>query len=209
MTDPVIVDAGPALNFFSINKERLLIDAIGKIAAPETVAIEISRKARQDVRFRTAAEVWVKLEKSVWLEVLSDAVTPELAAAVQRIARVPMAERMNQSKDLGEMMVLAHAAVQAEQGRPVVVLIDDRRGADLAGVEAARLRRLRQQGRAVGTLGLMTTHTVLECGAGRKYIPDRNVMRRVYSQLRQGDDGLVDIKQTDLLSKRVWSATGQ
>jgi hypothetical protein len=28
MTDPVIVDAGPALNFFSINKERLVSGTI-------------------------------------------------------------------------------------------------------------------------------------------------------------------------------------
>jgi hypothetical protein len=46
MIDPAIVDAGPALNFFSINKERLLFEAIGgKIAVPETVAREISEKS--------------------------------------------------------------------------------------------------------------------------------------------------------------------
>lgn len=40
--------------------------------------------------------------------------------------------------------------------------------------------------------------------AGRKYIPDRNAMRKVYAQLRECDDGLVDIKQTNLLSAEVW-----
>jgi hypothetical protein len=206
MIDPVIVDAGPSLNFFSINKERLFLDAIGgKIAVPETVAGEIADKARQDARFRAAANVWAKLSKTDWLRVLSDDVTPELAAAVQRITAVPMAERMSQPKDLGEIMVLAHAAVQADTGRDVVVLIDDGGGARLAATEAARLRRLRSQGRDVGTLSLMSTLVVLERGAGRKYIPDRNAMRRIYAQLRQCDDGLMDIKQTDLLSKRVWA----
>ncbi|WP_206686231.1 hypothetical protein [Kribbella qitaiheensis] len=129
MTDPVIVDAGPALNFFSINQERLLIDAVGKIAVPETVAGEIKGKAKQDPRFRVAADVWAKLAQSVWLEVLSDNATPELAAAIQRITSVPMAERMTRAKDLGEIMVLGHAAVRAEGGSDVVVLIDDGRGA--------------------------------------------------------------------------------
>jgi hypothetical protein len=88
MTDRVIVDAGPALNFFSINKERVLLDAIGQIAAPETVADEVRRKARQHARFQVAEAVWAKLEKTTWLEILSDAVTPQLAAAVERITSV-------------------------------------------------------------------------------------------------------------------------
>jgi hypothetical protein len=204
MTDRVIVDAGPALNFFSINKERLVLDAIGPISAPETVAAEVKRKARQDARFQAAKVVWAKLEQTAWLEVLADTVTPQLAAAVERITSLPMAARMRQSKDLGETMVLAHAAVQADKGRDVVVLIDERRGAELAALEAARLRRLGKQGRCVGTLSLMNTHLVLERAAGRVYVPDRTAMRKVYGQLRQCDDGLVDIKQTDLLSARVW-----
>lgn len=37
MSHPPIIDAGPGLNFFSINKERLLIGVLGRISAPETV----------------------------------------------------------------------------------------------------------------------------------------------------------------------------
>ncbi|NEA36259.1 hypothetical protein [Streptomyces sp. SID13031] len=195
MIDPAIVDAGPALNFFSINKERLLFDAIGgKIAIPETVAGEIADKARRDDRFQAAADVLAKLSKTDWLRVLSDEVTPGLAAAVLRITAVPMAARMTHRKDLGEIMVLAHAAIQADAGRDVVVLIDDQAGARLAATEAARLLRLRGQGRSVGALSLMSTLDVLERGAGRRYLPDRVAMRRIYAQLRQRDDGLVDIK---------------
>ncbi|WBQ06264.1 hypothetical protein [Kribbella sp. CA-293567] len=205
MIDPTIVDAGPALNFFSINKERLLFDAIGKIAVPEAVASEITRRSAGDARFRAAGEVLAKLSRTDWLRVLSDDETPQLAAAVLRIDTLPMAERMRRSKDLGEIMVLAHAAVQADAGRDVVVLIDDGGGVRLAASEAARLARLRSQGRKVGTLSLMGTLDVLERAAGRKYLPDRDAMRRMYSQLRGCDDGLVDIKQTGLLSRRVWS----
>jgi hypothetical protein len=161
MTGPVIVDAGPALNFFSINQERLLIDAVGKISVPETVGDEIKRKARQDGRFKVAAEVWQKLARSQWLDVLDDAVTPALEGAVRRISNVPMAERLKQAKDLGEILVLAHAAVCAESGLDVVVLIDDGGGAKLAAIEASRLHRLRGLGRPVGTLSLLNKQTDL------------------------------------------------
>jgi hypothetical protein len=54
MNNRPIIDAGPALNFFSINKERLLISIFGKLSTPETVANEVLRKARADQRFRPA-----------------------------------------------------------------------------------------------------------------------------------------------------------
>jgi hypothetical protein len=95
-----IIDAGPGLNFLSINKERLLIAVLGPISAPETVRDEVFRKSRQDDRFRAAAAVWRKLTGR-WIQILPDDVTPELAAVVQRISGLPMAERINHAKDLG------------------------------------------------------------------------------------------------------------
>jgi hypothetical protein len=53
-----IIDAGPGLNFLSINKERLLIAILGAFSAPETVQGEVVRKSQQDDRFRAAAAVW-------------------------------------------------------------------------------------------------------------------------------------------------------
>ena len=58
MSHPPIIDAGPGLNFFPINKERLLIGVLGRLSAPETVQTEILRKSRQDPRFGVAATVW-------------------------------------------------------------------------------------------------------------------------------------------------------
>lgn len=49
-----------------------------------------------------------------------------------------MAERMKQGKDLGEIMVIAHAVVAAESGQTVTVLIDDGCGAAVATSEIAR-----------------------------------------------------------------------
>jgi hypothetical protein len=81
-----IIDAGPSLSFFSINKERLLIGVLGQLSAPETVQEEVFHKSRQDARFRTAEAVWRRLTPT-WMQVLSDVQTPELAAVVHRITR--------------------------------------------------------------------------------------------------------------------------
>lgn len=70
MSQRPIMDAGPGLNFFSLNQERL--------------------------------------------EVLSDDVTYGLSAAVERISGAPFEQRVHSSMDLGETMVIAHAAVAAE-----------------------------------------------------------------------------------------------
>ena len=198
-----IIDAGPGLNFLSINKERLLIAVLGPISAPETVRDEVFRKSRQDDRFRAAAAVWRKLTGR-WIQILPDDVTPELAAVVQRISGLPMAERINHAKDLGEIMVIAHAVVAAESGHPAIVLIDDGPGAAIATSEIRRLQRLASSGRAVGSITLASTLTVLGRAAGTEHLPDRAAMRDTYRRLRELDDGLPPIENTDLLSDTLW-----
>jgi len=155
-----IIDAGPGLNFLSVNKERLLIAVLRPLSAPETVRDEVLRKSRQDDRFRAAAAVWSKLTTHDYIQILSDDVTPELATVVQRISGLPTAERMKHSKDLGEAMVIAHAVVAAESGQPVTVLIDDGQGAAIATSEIRRLQRLSSGGQSVGSITLASTLTV-------------------------------------------------
>lgn len=89
MTVPVIIDAGPALNFFSIHKERILLSVLSPIAAPETVANEVHDKAKTDRRFEAAPGVWAKLERARRLRILSDDASPELNAAANRICGIP------------------------------------------------------------------------------------------------------------------------
>lgn len=162
------------------------------------------RKSRQDDRFRAAATVWRKLTAR-WIQILPDDVTPELATVVQRISGLPMAERMLHGKDLGEIMVIAHAVVAAESGQPVTVLIDDGRGAAIATSEIGRLRRLACSGTPVGSITLASTLTVLGRAAGTVHLPDRAAMRDTYRRLRELDDGLPPIEKTDLLSDTQWS----
>jgi hypothetical protein len=204
MSQRPIIDAGPSLNFLSINKERLLIGVLGPLSVPETVEVEVLRKSREDARFRSAATVWRKLAPR-WLQIISDDETPELAAVVQRITRQPMQERLRHPKDLGEIMVIAHAVVAAEAGETVTVLIDDGSGARIATTEMSRLHRLRSQSHAVGSIRLVSTLTVLERAASGKHIPDKATMRDTYQRLRGLDDGLPPIGATNLLSPAHWS----
>ena len=199
MSHRPIIDAGPGLNFLSINKERLLIGVLGKLSAPETVEREVLRKSRGDTRFSAAEKVWRKLTPS-YVQVLSDDYTPELAAAVQRITHRPMAERLASPKDLGETMVVAHAVVAAEAGHAVTVLIDDGDGARTATSEMKRLERLRHDGQLVGSISLVNTVTVLRAAAARGFLANRSELRLVYKRLRERDDGLPPIEETGLLS---------
>ena len=48
------MDAGPGLNFFSVNKEWLLFGTLGQLCVPEYVETEILRKADKDERFAAA-----------------------------------------------------------------------------------------------------------------------------------------------------------
>lgn len=198
-----IIDAGPGMNFLSINKERLLIAVLGPLSAPETVQGEVLRKSRQDDRFRAAATVWRKLTPN-WIQVLPDDTTPELATVVQRISGLPMDERRKQPKDLGETMVIAHAVVAAESGQPVTILMDDGPGAVIATSEISRLQRLVSSGRPVGSITLASTLTILGRAAGTEHLPNRAAMRDTYSRLRGLDDGLPPIENTDLLSPKFW-----
>ena len=204
MSHRTIVDAGPGLNSFSVNKERLLFDALGPISVPEVVQAEMARKASQDKRFATAGRVLNKLPERLF-RVLPDQITDELAAAVNRIAQMPVHQRLKVGKDLGELMVVAHAVVAAEQGAKVVVLIDDGGGRLLAAAEQRRLDRLRTTRSSLGTIALIDTTTVLAKAAGREYLPDKAALRQLYGRLRLLDDGLLPLEQTGLLVLDVWN----
>lgn len=139
------------------------------------------------------------------MQVLSDDQTPELAAVVHRITRQSMEQRLKHPKDLGETMVIAHAVVAAEAGETVTVLIDDGPGARTATAEISRLQRLHADGRAVGSIMLVSTLTVLELAAGGQHIPDKHAMRTLYARLRDLDDGLPPIEKTNVLDTPRWS----
>ncbi|ALL79361.1 hypothetical protein AD006_29190 (plasmid) [Pseudonocardia sp. EC080610-09] len=204
MNSQVVLDAGPALNFFSLRKERLLFAVFAPIAMPETVHAEVLRKAARDARFEASATVLNRLPERL-LEVLDDDAVPPLSDVAARIARMPLAERMRQGQDLGELMVIAHGVVAAEAGAEVVVIIDERTGRSTAQAEARRLDRIRATARACGTVQVIGTRDILTALAGSDHVPDRHAMRNLYDLLRGCDDGLPPIDMTDLLSASTWN----
>ena len=84
--------------------------------------------------FGQASVAWSK--PGQYMQVLSDEWTDDLARAVSDVARMPMGDRMKTSKDLVEIMVIAHALVAAKAGADVTVLIDDGAGRQLASAWA-------------------------------------------------------------------------
>lgn len=204
MSQRPVIDAGPALNFLSINRERLLIGVLGKLSTPEAVQEEVFRKSRNDPRFRAATQVWRKLTVHNWMRILSDDQTPHLATVTHRITGQTMEARLKHPKDLGELMVIVHAVVAAESGMTVTVLIDDQSGARVASSEINRLEQLRSEGQAVGAIRLVNTPTILRRAAGDGHIPDRAAMHDIYKRLRDLDDGLPPIERTNLLSSDLW-----
>ena len=191
------------MTFFSLNKERLLFAALGSLSVPETVVEEIRRKSSKDRNFARASRVLDKLPPTLW-EVLSDEVTPELNSVVHRISRMPMADRITDGRDLGELMVIAHAVVIAEGGTDAFVFIEDGGGAGIARRQSSLLERRRKAGEPVGALKLINTQTVLKRAVIGGLIKDRAEMRKLYADMRLKDGALVPIDDTDLLSRALW-----
>ena len=204
MTLPVILDAGPILTFFVANQERLLIGVVGPLTMPRTVHDEVEGKAARDSRFSAAAGVLRKLRGSRWLTIREDDCTDSLSAVVERTTGMPFQKRVRRLKDLGEIMVIAHAVILVEGGTDVVIVIDDGDGARLADAEAQRLERIRERDPMVGTLSLVRTVTILEAAVTRGLIADRGELRRLYGRMRDLDDGLEPIDKTGLLARRLW-----
>lgn len=207
MTSHVMIDAGPALNFCSINEQRLLIAVTGPLSAPQTVSDEVLRNATDpdDLRFRSSEKVWKTLKGSRWLTILAD--DPRNVALVEVLSRVggrPADLRKRMAKDLGERMVIAHASVMVQSGLNVTVLVDDGGGQKLVEDEQSYLRR-HPAGRSFGNLYRLTTPDVLIRAIGTKHMPDRQRMRHVYSRLTPLDNGLTrPIERTDLLTHPNW-----
>lgn len=199
-----IMDAGPGLNFFSINKQRLLFSVLGALSVPEIVEEE----SRRDERFAAAERVWKRLPPRL-MHVLSDDVTGELGAAVHRIVGMPIEQRQCSQEDLGETMVIAHAVVAAERGEDVIVLIDDEGGRRIAANQQRRIQRIRAHCSVVGRLDLISTLTVLKAAAGGEHLPDRNSMRELYERMRRLDDGLAPLEDTGLMDLPCWNTTSR
>lgn len=189
----ILLDAGPCLNFLAVGQENILVQLSSashlQLATPARVSAEIEGMAR-DPRFsRTAVgRTWATLRRAGRVQILSDDLsTPVFAAAVGRISGMPARERVRDRKSLGEILVLAHASVLAQQGVRVVVLIDDGDGRRRAGRE----RQWLLENAAAGTLELWSTPQVLaEASRQPGWIRNDLTWEAVYDAMTAFDDGL-------------------
>jgi hypothetical protein len=132
---------------------------------------------------------WTTLKTSQRVKILPDELaTQQFTDAVTRISGMPAKNRVRATKSLGEIMVLAHASVFAQQGTNVFVLMDETDGRRRAAQEA---RWLRSQG-ATGMLALWSTRQVLqEAGRQTGWIKGDQTWEQVYDGMTAFDDGLL------------------
>jgi hypothetical protein len=142
----VLLDAGPSLNFLAVGQENVLIEAAASanlnLAVPARVEKEILGVC-QGARFRRSPveATWRKLRSAGRIGVLDDTLsTQPFIDAVTRVSGQPAHNRVRTGKSLGEIMVLAHASVLAQQGHDVYVLIDETDGRARAQREIAWLQ---------------------------------------------------------------------
>lgn len=189
----ILLDAGPSLNFLAVGQERILIEAAQshglQLAAPERVDREVEGKSK-DPRFNRTPVLgtWKKLKASSRLTILDDSLqTSQFTAAVTRISGVPASQRVRTPRDLGEIMVLAHASVYVQRGHHVFVLMDERDGR----ARAAKERDWLTGQNAAGTLILWSTRQVLKHAAQQPgWIKGGLGWEAVYKQMCTFDDGL-------------------
>lgn len=187
----LIIDAGPALTFMAAGHRKLLLEVIerrgNQLQTPEAVVEEVARKARQQKRFANCETALNGLIARGQIEMLLDDITDQaLTQQVRRITGVGTAIRLGESRDLGETMVIAHALKQKAAGEEVHVLIDEWRGQKVAVDHGIKV---------------VSTESILIRAISLQLIADRGEMRKVYSRLRDFDDGLVHIDQTQLLDR--------
>jgi hypothetical protein len=193
--DPLtILDAGPSLNFLATGNQNLLVQALrsirSQILMPDQVEIEVRRKSATKPGFEQAGVRLDRLLAGKQLSILDSPVDlPGLGYWVRRLEKTSLAERLNDSKDLGEIIVIAHALRLREQQQRAVVLIDE--------VVATKLAK---------RLGLQVLNTegVLRRAAGIGAIAHRGEMRSIYERMRPLDGGLVPYEQTELNDRSIY-----
>lgn len=194
----VLLDAGPALNFLAVGQQNILIQTAKlhdlQLAAPEQVDVEVEGMTN-DPRFKRTGVLgtWRTLKNAKRLLILDDTLDrAHFVDAVTRISGMPASQRVNQRRSLGEIMVLAHASVRAQEGQDAFVLMDDGDARRRAKLEVEWLERREAKGR----VRLWSTSQILREAATRPgWIAGGLTCDAVYAKMRTFDDGLPPLKR--------------
>ena len=131
---------------------------------------------------------WGKLKATGRVSILDDSLsTTKFAAAVSRVSGMPARQRVRQPKSLGEILVIAHASVYAQDGVDVFILMDEGDGRRRAKEESDWLTE-----RGHRPLSLWSTPQVLrdavspafeQCPGGiRRTVLDQRAVRPIGCQ---------------------------
>lgn len=191
----MVIDAGPSLTFFGAGYEHLLLDTLeiisGDLHMPDVVREEVRHKSKLERRFRGVDRRVDRVEAAGTLHPLSDSQDDDgelvaRAALFQRkLAALAGRGREPLSRaDLGEAMVMAHAATIREAGTPTYVIIDEWRGQKVAN--DAKLQ-------------ILTTETILLKAAKLGFIEDVAAMRAIWNKLEPLDESLRPWRETTRL----------
>lgn len=177
MTQAVVIDTGPALNFIASGHDVILFDVLARrdkrLFVSETIEDEVKSKGERDRRFSKCSARLQRLLLEDQVERLQDELgSRALSDAVKIVCGEPLNIRMRTSQDLGETLVLAHALVLRSQGEQTTVLIDERPGTDRA--------------RALG-IKVISTVGVLHSAAQLGIVGKLRHMRRIYNEIEAFD----------------------
>ena len=199
-----MMDAGPCITFCAVSQQGLLLEVLNtrfELMVPVEVDREVARMTGTrgpGSDFSRVKTNWRKLTENGHIAVLNpEPGTPENVALdlwVKRISGISMGERLLSSKDLGEIMAIAHALALRDQGRETVLLMEDGPAQQIA-------QRYR--------LKYVDTVRVMRWAALMGKIPTRAEMTRLYDRMRPHDAALLPIAQTDLLDKNLWRQINQ
>ncbi|PWG12309.1 hypothetical protein DF268_17075 [Streptomyces sp. V2] len=197
--DTCILDAVVCVHFAGANLNRVLITALESmgwvILVPAEVCEEIVRK---DAKYPGLRKRWLALERSDRVRVLPAlelcTAPGRVVAVLEEIRDLEFEQALQESRDLGECVVVAHGVHLAEQGHAVTLLMDDAGG-----------RRLADRWR----LPHLTIEDVLVVAVHAGCFPTLDDLKQAYQQLQRFGSGLPDFGRTPLAEDfRDWSSRG-
>jgi hypothetical protein len=159
-TKPIsIVDAVCCVHFCAAGKSSLLVDTLKALNMEILIPAEVETEVLRKRNLGCLATQWPRMRASQHVRILDEldlsGAQPQVVAQVARIRGIAASLALSRPKDLGEAVVLGHAAHLAAQGHDVYVVIDDQGGQQLAAAENVQILTLEDVLFAAFQLGLV------------------------------------------------------
>jgi len=135
-----IFDAGPIVGFAAAGRPALLVEVFDRVHVHRAVAFAVDKEIRrQGLKYAGVTKRWAAVATSGRFKVLAEVAVglgdQRVVAEAARLRDTDPDSALNAQRDLGEVLTVAHAVVDRQDGLNVVVSIDDSYGARLAAAE--------------------------------------------------------------------------